>query len=47
MEAKYTLGKKGKEGVDTICTVENVEITKDVVIEDDDKDNKEAVNTSR
>ena len=30
-----------------MCTVENVEITKDVVIEDDDKDNKEAVNTSR
>ena len=44
-EEKYTRHKKGKEG--TIWTVESVEVTKHVNIEDDQKDNEEAVNTRR
>ena len=46
MEGKYNPDKKEKEGVNPICTAENVTITKDVFIEDDKKDNEEAFHTS-
>ena len=38
-EGKYTPDKKGKEAEDTNWPVESVQITKDVYIKDDEKEN--------